>query len=128
MRFAHEGLRMNGTTLGGVLNGTTTVLSNNGITGSAQTSILSQLGALFGSVFGSANPNKSAELALASQIMAFAGNPGVQLDLDETLIKEIGLPPAAQTIAGAIAKKLGTAGYDPTAECLQIEEIIRNGG
>ena len=34
----------------------------------------------------------------------------------------------AAAIAGNIAKKLGTTGYDPSAEALEIEQIIRAGG
>jgi hypothetical protein len=114
-----------GTTFSQVLSGATSIFTQAGVTGTAQTTALQQLGSL---LFTNTNPNQAAELALAGQIMTFAGNPTVEADLVNTLIREQGLPANAAAIAGNIAKKLGTTGYDPSAEALEIEQIIRAGG
>ena len=113
-----------GTTLNSLLTGITGTLTTNGVTGAQQTSILQQLGGVFMNI---SNPNYAAELALAAQIMQFAGNPAVEAELINRLITEQGLPASAAAIAGRMMTKLGTPAYDPTAEALQIEQIIRSG-
>ena len=113
-----------GTTLNSLLTGITGTLTTNGVTGAQQTSILQQLGGVFMNV---SNRNYAAELALAAQIMQFAGNPAVEAELINRLITEQGLPASAAAIAGRMMTKLGTPTYDSTAEALQIEQIIRSG-
>ena len=114
-----------GVNLGTLLSGATTIFTNAGVTGATQTTAINQLGGLFS---GLVNPNYNAELTLASQIMQFAGNPNVEEELANKLVTEQGLPPAAATIAANIAKNVLTPGYNPTPECLEIEQIIRSGG
>ena len=70
------------------------------------------------------NPNQSAEIALCSQLLQFAGNPAVEQELVMKLVTEQGLPSSA----AALAMTLTTPGVDIPSRVLEIEQLIKQGG
>lgn len=105
--------------LGQSLSGITTALANLNVPQASITSIMNQIGS-------AANPNKSAELALLSQLMQFAGNPDIEARLEQTLITEQGLPAdCVPLVASLVTPGLTPAQIDQT--CLEIQQLINAG-
>jgi|SRR6202035_274550 len=110
-------MAINWTTVGTTLSGLTTALSAAGVSAASMPSILQQVGLV-------SNPNQSAELALCSQLLQFAGSPAVESELVMKLVTEQGLP----TSAASLAMTLLTPGTDIPSRVMEIEQLIRQGG
>jgi hypothetical protein len=103
--------------LGTTLSNLTSSLSAAGVSATALPNILQQIGL-------ASNPNQSAELALCSQLLQFAGNPGVETELVMKLVTEQGLPASA----ASLAMTLLTPGTDIPSRVMEIEQLIKQGG
>jgi hypothetical protein len=110
-------MAFNWTQLGSTLSGLTSALSAAGVSASSMPNILQQIGL-------ASNPNESAELALCSQLLQFAGNPALESELVMKLITEQGLPASA----ASLAMTLLTPGTDIPSRVLEIEQLIKQGG
>lgn len=104
--------------IGGVLSGVAAAAKAAGVTtASGMQSLMNAFG-------NATNPNESDEIALCKEIAASVGNQAMVNALEQKLIGEIGLPPAA----AAIAVTLANPGVDVTAKVLEMEQIIQAGG
>jgi len=110
-------MAFNWSSLGTTLSNLTTSLTAAGVTPADMPNILQQIGL-------SSNPNQSAEIALCSQLLQFAGNPAVEQELVMKLVTEQGLPSSA----AALAMTLTTPGVDIPSRVLEIEQLIKQGG
>lgn len=107
---------INWQSVGTTLSGITSALTAAGVTGTAQTPILQQIGALV-------NPGQSTELAICAQILQFAGNPAIVNELAIKLATTQGIPP----VAASLAMTLTQPGVDIVSRVLQIEQLIKQG-
>jgi hypothetical protein len=110
-------MALNWTNIGNVFGGLTSALTSAGISGSALSGILQQIGFL-------SNPSESEELGLCKQILIVSGNPALVGGLAMKLATENGIPPAA----ASLATTLMTPGVEIPARVMQIEAIIKAGG
>lgn len=110
-------MSVNWANIGANLGTLNTTLTSLGLTPANITTVLNQVGSL-------SNPNQSDELAICQALMINAGNPVLVAAYEQKLIMEVGLPPAAASIASTLAN----AGVDVDAKVLEIEQIIKNGG
>ena len=102
--------------VGSVLSGITTALTTAGVTGTAQTPILTQIGALM-------NPGETTELQICQQLLMFAGNPAIEAQLAMKLATTAGVSP---TVA-QLAMSLTVPGTDIVTRVMQIEQLIKAG-
>lgn len=102
--------------VGSVLSGITTALTTAGVTGSAQTPILSQIGALM-------NPGETAELQICQQLLMFASNPAIEAQLAMKLATTAGVSPTV----GQLAMTLVNPGVDVVTRVMQIETLVKAG-
>lgn len=103
--------------ISGTLSSLTTALTSAGVTQTALPGLLRQIGMATQS-----NPNKSAELAICSQILQFSGNAAMVNKLSMMLATEAGIP----NDAAALALTLTEPGVDVAARVMEIETAIRN--
>jgi hypothetical protein len=110
-------MSFNWSSLGTTLSNLTTSLTAAGVSSTSMPNILQQIGL-------ASNPNQSAEIALCSQLLQFAGNPGIESELVMKLVTEQGLPASA----ASLAMTLLTPGTDIPTRVLEIEQLIKQGG
>jgi urea transporter len=108
---------INWSQVGSTLAGLTSALSAAGVTSSAIPGLLNTIGL-------AANPNESAEIAMCSQLLSFAGNPAVEGELAMKLATEQGIPQDAAQLALTLTQP----GVDIPTRVLQIEQLIKAGG
>lgn len=110
-------MAFNWSSIGTTLSSLTSALSAAGVSASTMPSILQQVGLVV-------NPNQSAELAIAAQIMQFSGSPQIVNELAIKLATEQGIPASAAQLAMTLTQP----GVDVPTRVLQIEQIIKQGG
>jgi TRAP-type C4-dicarboxylate transport system permease large subunit len=117
-----------GANIGAALSQAAAAATSAGVTGTAQTTFLQSIGSIFSGLFGSANPNKSTEIALVAQIMTDAGNVPAETGLLASLSAQLGLPPAAQRIVADMQQNLSTLKPSDIEQMgNMIDEIIARG-